>query len=326
MTVRRTRRPELLGFEQGRQRRQRPRPSRKMIAAIVVAVAVVAAVAFVAVTVAGRILPLTAGAASVHAPAPGTLPDGLPALLWARGSGSPPPPGITSPAAAVVDIATGQVLWSRAAHARRPIGRLAILATVLASVRSPTQLHQHVVITGDMLGAGGVEIGLVPGQTVTVEDLLAGSLLVGGSDAADSLAVWHSGSVEGFVSVMDRLAKADSLDDSHFADPSGHFLQGTRSSAWDVAALARRVLLRRYLAALVAKQSYGNAVNANPLIFANPNVTGVMASPGGTGGVAVSMRLGDLHLLAVVLGGHHQAAQAVRLIHWAAGHDPAAAR
>jgi D-alanyl-D-alanine carboxypeptidase len=323
MTVRRTRRPELLGFEQGRQRRQRPRLSRKAILLIVVLLAVGVAAVWAAVTVAGRLLPLTAGPAAVHAPAPSTLPDGLPGPLWARGSGSPPPPGITSPAAAVVDVDTGQVLWARAAHTHRPIGRLAILATVLASVRSPTQLHRHVVISGDMLGAGGIEIGLVPGQTVTVEDLLAGSLLVGGSDAADSLAVWHSGSVEGFVPAMNRLAKADGLNDTRFADPSGRFVQGTWSSAWDVAALARRVLLRRYLASLVSKQSYGNAVNANSLVFSYPSVTGVMAAPASTGGVAVSMTLGKLHLLAVILGGRHQAAQALRLLHWAVHHDPA---
>jgi hypothetical protein len=91
-----------------------------------------------------------------------------------------------------------------------------------------------------------------------------------------------------------------------------------------VAALARRVLLRRYLASLVARQSYGNAVNANSLVFSTAHVTGVMAAPGPSGGVAVSMELGGRRLLAVVLGGRHEAMQAVRLIRWAAHHDPAA--
>ena len=293
-----------------------------MIAAILASAVVVAVV--VAVVIAGsRLLPLLGGPASVPEAPVATLPDGRPALLWARGSGSPPPAGVTAPAAVVVDTDTGQVLWARAAHAHRPIGRLAIMATVLAAVRSAAQMRQHLTITGDMLGTQGVTIGLVVGQSVTVEDLVAGSLLVGGGDAADSLAVWRARTVEGFVPAMNRLAHLDRLDDTHFSDPSGQYPRGTWSSAWDVAAVARRVLLRGYLAALVRRQSYGNAVNANALVFDSSSVLGVMAAPGTRGGVAVAARRGRLTLLAVVLGGRRgQLRQAIRLIDWASLHDP----
>lgn len=321
MAVRRTRRPRLYGLEQGRARK-RPRPSRRLVIVTVLAAAVVAAAVVAAVIAGGRLLPLLGGPATVPEAPVLTLSGGRPALLWARGSGSPPPAGVTAPAAVVVDADTGQVLWARAAHAHRPIGRLAIMASVLAAVRSPAQMHQRLTITGDMLGTQGVTIGLVVGQRVTVEDLVAGSLLVGGGDAADSLAVWRARTVEGFVPAMNRLAHLDRLRDSHFSDPSGQYPRGTWSSAWDVAAMARRVLLRPYLAALIRRQSYGNAVNANSLVFDSTSVLGVMAAPGKGGGVAVAARRGRLTLLAVVLGGNGQLRQAIRLIDWASRHDP----
>ena len=319
MTASGSRRPKLYGVEQGRPRK-RPRPARRRVVLVLAAAAVLAVAG--ASVIAARILPLTAGPAAVAAAPVATLPDGMAADLWARGSPTPPPQGIRAPAAAVVDVASGQVLWSRNAHVHRPVGRLAIMATVLAAVRSPAEIHQQLTVTGDMLGAQGTAIGLVAGQRVTVEDLLAGSLLVGGGDAADALAVWRSGSVGGFVPAMNSLARADGLRDSRFADPSGQYTRGTWSSAWDVAALARRVLARGYLAKLVAEQSYGNAVNANSLVFTRPAVLGVMAAPGREGGVAVATRRGGVTLLAVVLGGNHQARQALALLAWARLHDP----
>ena len=83
---------------------------------------------------------------------------------------------------------------------------------------------------------------LRPGQAISVRDLLYGLILRSGNDAAYDLARAAAGSERRFVGQMNRYAAALGLADTHYANPIGLDQRGNYSSAYDLAALTRRLL------------------------------------------------------------------------------------
>src|SRR5439155_2771651 len=100
-------------------------------------------------------------------------------------------------------------------------------------------------------GLAGETLGLVPGRRVRTGDMLAATIVASANDAAVALAVHRAGSVHRFVALMNREAHRLGLHDTHYSNPPGHVDAGNRSSAWDVAQMARLVLHDRRLARFV---------------------------------------------------------------------------
>lgn len=199
-------------------------------------------------------------------------------------SGWPQP---TPPAAAawlVLDATSGQVLSaSTAADERRAVASTVKVLTALSVVRR-TDLDDVVTVGAEVLGLEGASIGLVPGDQLTVEQLLLGLLIRSGNDAAETLAAHVGGDLAGFLALMRADAAAlgldvDGPDPLVLASPSG-LGDANRLSAHDLAVLSRAALddpdLRPLLAvAEVTLPRVGTDVNRNLLVGEYPGATGV---------------------------------------------------
>src|SRR6266568_2165358 len=96
-------------------------------------------------------------------------------------------------------------------------------------------------------------MGLIPGDTLTVEDLLYGLMVPSGNDAALVLADYvGGGSVDKFVAMMNEKAAQMGLKETHFVNPHGLDAQDHFSSAADLATIARYGLQDSTFARLVA--------------------------------------------------------------------------
>jgi D-alanyl-D-alanine carboxypeptidase (penicillin-binding protein 5/6) len=93
------------------------------------------------------------------------------------------------------------------------------------------------------------------GQRISVRDLLYGLILRSGNDAAYDLALAAGGSEAAFVRQMNARAAALGLVDTHYANPIGLDEPGNYSSAYDLAALARRLLEMPLFAKIAASRS-----------------------------------------------------------------------
>src|SRR5947209_9240752 len=91
--------------------------------------------------------------------------------------------------------------------------------------------------------SGDSQIGLVPGERMTVHDLLLALLLPSADDAAEDLAynVGH-GSVARFIAMMNARARQLGLTETHYTTPIGLDTPGNYSTAADLAKLARYVM------------------------------------------------------------------------------------
>ena len=64
-------------------------------------------------------------------------------------------------------------------------------------------------------------MGIQPGETYTLRELVYGLMLVSGNDAAEAIAKHIAGSVDAFVNLMNQKAAELGMTNTHFANPHG---------------------------------------------------------------------------------------------------------
>lgn len=153
------------------------------------------------------------------------------------------PPAISALEAVIVDEASGAILWARAPHRRVAVASLTKIVTALVALERG-RLDARVPIDVDYRTLDDSTVmGLLPGEEITLEDLLFGLMLPSGNDAALAIARYVAGSEEAFVSLMNEKAADLGLSDSRFANPHGLDALGHYSSAYDMAMAARYGML-----------------------------------------------------------------------------------
>lgn len=177
--------------------------------------------------------------------------------------------GVTAASVFAFDPATGEVIVQRNADERRPIGSITKTATALVAIDVLDPDHEIVIESADMVPAGFSAMGLQPGDTLTVRQLLTGLLVASGGDAARALAreagAELSGSddpataVEAFVTAMNEKAAELGLADTRFANPDGDDDDNAWSTAHDVALMYAALHANGDLAELVALPGFAFA-------------------------------------------------------------------
>jgi hypothetical protein len=89
---------------------------------------------------------------------------------------------------------------------------------------------------------GGSLMFIDPKMTPKVDELLKGMIAVSGNDAAVALAEGVSGSLDGFIAMMNRQAQAWGLKSTQFKNVTGLNEAGHYSSARDIVAMAAHVI------------------------------------------------------------------------------------
>ena len=304
-----------------------------------IALGIVLLVPVVAVgVVVWRVLPLTDTGAGVIppsaltgvAPSPSTGGASPTAALDGSHASQRPIRGVSVAAGIVVDAGSGRVLWEHRPHAHQPIASLTKLMTAL--LVSKSNLQRRFTVTPPMTGELGYTIGLRAGERVSVRDMLAAMLIASANDAADALAVHHSGSVKSFVRLMNHQAHRMKLTDTRYSNPSGIIDTGNHSSAWDIATLSRFVLARPALRALVGAKQFQPAgggapyVNRNTLLWNYPDAIGIKTGQTTLAGnclAAAAVRGGHM-LVAVLLAARgDEFAAAERMLDWGFHRDRA---
>ncbi len=163
---------------------------------------------------------------------------------------------------------------------------------------------------------GGATMGLVSGESLTVEDLLWGILLPSGNDAATALARVTAGSVDGFVNAMNRRAAELGMAETHFVNPEGLDAPGHHTSARDLLTLTQAnwafPLFRRMVGAASAGVAGHALRSTNELLGAFAGVNGVKTGTTDVAGqcLVVSLERDGRQRLAVILGSSDRYADA----------------
>lgn len=152
-----------------------------------------------------------------------------------------PPPNISAPYAVLMDYTSGKILYQKNPHAQMYPASTTKMWTAYVTLKHVKNLDE-VVTVGNIGHIDGTSMYLVPGEKLTVRQLLDGLLLVSANDAAVVLAEHVSGSVPEFAKLMNEEAKKVGAVDTHFNNANG--LPDTQhyTSAYDMALMAREAM------------------------------------------------------------------------------------
>ncbi len=134
-----------------------------------------------------------------------------------------------------------------------PMASLTKMMTALIIIENH-DLNEIVTITKGSNFTGGSSMHLKEKEQVTIENLLKGLLMRSGNDAAIALAVYHSGTVYGFVNEMNEKAKKLYLKKTHFNNPHGLDSVNHYSSSHDLAILAKVLFQNKKIRQIVQTQ------------------------------------------------------------------------
>jgi D-alanyl-D-alanine carboxypeptidase len=184
---------------------------------------------------------------------------------------------------AIIEAPCGALIFGKDEHARLPPASLTKIVTALTAIdHLNLQDKVNVQISGKQLKrqTRSSIMGLEPGMTVTVEDLLFGLFLPSGNDAALELAMYVSGDVQDFVQAMNGEASRLGLSDSHFSNPHGLDSPDLVSSAYDMAYAGLVLMQNPVLAKIAGTRTYTlpgglRLKNGNKLLGSYPGAYGV---------------------------------------------------
>lgn len=187
-------------------------------------------------------------------------------------------------AAAVIGGQTQELLWGKNSDTELPMASTTKIMTALILCEEGG-LEREITVTPEMVAVEGSSMGLLPGDRVTLHDLLYGMMLASGNDAANTVAITLGGSVSGFVAKMNERAMQMGLTHTHFETPSGLDSVGHYTTAYELAIIAANALENKDFAAAASSKTatlcYGNPPykrtlsNHNRLLKMYDDVVGV---------------------------------------------------
>jgi len=143
---------------------------------------------------------------------------------------------VTAKSAVLMDADSMKIIYEKNCRQKLPVASTTKIMTAIL-VLEMLDTSQTITVSDSAVGVDGSSMYLLKGETLSVHDLLYGLMLPSGNDAATALAIAVSGSVSRFAEVMNRKAKQLSMNDTHFANPSGLPDENHYSTAYDMALL-----------------------------------------------------------------------------------------
>ena len=237
--------------------------------------------------------------------------------------------------AILVDPVTGEVLWGRRSRTPAPPASLTKMLTALA-VRASLDLDTVTVASKAAAAQPARRLAVRRGQKLTVEQALKALMIVSANDVAVMLAEAAGGSVARFSRAMDAESARLGLRASSWRNPNGLDAPGHRSTAFDLAILARAVLqdpwlarvVRKRHAAFVSPSGRRHSLTARSrFLLGYRGAVGVKTGFTDDAGhcLAAAATRGGRTLIAVVLHSPDNAADAGRMLDWGFAHGRSAA-
>jgi D-alanyl-D-alanine carboxypeptidase (penicillin-binding protein 5/6) len=226
-------------------------------------------------------------------------------------------PGVAARAWVLTDLRSGDFLAGEHASRKLSIASTTKIMEALVVLEN-ADLGEEVTVSRDAASYATPaysNVGLLPGDTLSVRELLMAALISSGDDAAYALAEHVGGGgqagVNRFVEMMNEEAQTMGLDNTHFENPIGLDEKGHYSSARDLATMARVAMQRPGFRNIVSTE-YASIytpdreiplTSTNELLFSYRPATGIKTgtTPAAGESLVSSASLGDESYVCVIL-------------------------
>ena len=210
---------------------------------------------------------------------------------------------LVSDNALLVNLTTNEVIYEKNAHKRTYPASLTKMMTVLVGVEHMKNGQITIDVDYNELAEEGAAIaGFMNGEVVSYKDLLYGTMLPSGADAALMLAKVVAGSEEGFVALMNEKAQELGMKDTHFTNVTGLHDDNHYSTPWDLAILEKAALYNDEFREIFSAKSYTTDSDSH-LTFTS-RMFDRMSSPIFDGGEVLGGKTGYTHEAALCLASY----------------------
>ncbi|MDP4128128.1 MAG: cell wall-binding repeat-containing protein [Bacillota bacterium] len=222
---------------------------------------------------------------------------------------------VSGRSATLIDVGTGATLFSKNPTNQEYPASITKLMTALLVYKSEIPLSKSIEI-GDSIQDSNLWdttlMGLKQGDSITLGDLLAATLLGSFNDGANALAQATTGSMASFVDAMNAEASALGMRNTHFANPSGLTDVNHYTTAEDMAIMARYIVTNYpQILDITARPSINVCVNGNwrtikninHIIEYNTNILGLKTgyTHAADNTIIALVKVGNKEVIAVIL-------------------------
>ncbi len=237
----------------------------------------------------------------------------------------PVPDGLRSSNILLIDATSDRIIYEKNSKGQMAPGGIAKILTGVIAIDFVASLDENVtanakaVTTFDFTNNN---MGVLPGETLTVRQLLYGMLIYDAGEAANVLAVYCGDSIEKFVEKMNKKAGELGCANTRFTNPSGVADANQYTTLEDAAKIVKYAMEFEPFCEIVAAKSYTIAPtnkyretrylnNTNKFIstsstnaYYNKFVTGVKTSyvSNSDCGLVVTYQNGNTNLMCLTAG------------------------
>ncbi len=189
-----------------------------------------------------------------------------------------PPPSIRAESYILIDADTGQTIASKSPDSVRPVASTQKLLTALIICESG-DLDSPLRIMAQDTRVEPTKLGFRVGQVFTRRELLGGLLVKSCNDIAMALARDNAGTIPAFSMRMNYRARSLGATSSVFSNPHGLTAANNRSTARDMAKIARQAyfnpIIRSYTARRAVSVGGKTLETTNDLLKEMPECNGL---------------------------------------------------
>lgn len=193
---------------------------------------------------------------------------------------------IKAPSAILMEKSSGEVIYEKNAHERRPPASVTKVMTLLLIVeaieRGDISLEDTVIASERAASFGGSCVYLEEGEKMSVDEMLKCITVVSANDCAVAMSEFLCGSEPAFVARMNERAAELGLKNTHFCNCTGLFEDPDHyTSAYDIAVMSRALikheLIKKYSTIWMDSIRNGEfgLSNTNKLVYYYDGCTGL---------------------------------------------------
>lgn len=180
------------------------------------------------------------------------------------------------------EMNSNKILYSSNIHDQRSVASISKIMTAILAIESG-KLNDMVLIGDEINKAYGSGIYIQKDEKMLLKDLVYGLMLRSGNDASFAIAKYVGGSVEDFVSLMNKKAQEIGMKNTIFNNPNGlEDKGGNKSTAYDMALLTTyamknedyKEITKTKKHVVKTNKNYYSWVNKNKLLFNYKYTTG----------------------------------------------------
>ena len=128
--------------------------------------------------------------------------------------------GVSAQSAVLMCANNGEVLFAKNENKQLSMASTTKIMTSLIAIEAAVP-DMEIIVTSEMVSVEGTSMGLIPGDSVSMRELIYGMLLQSGNDAANTVAHVLGGSQAGFAEMMNARAAEIGMKNTNFVTASG---------------------------------------------------------------------------------------------------------